>query len=384
MGDYSSSSFKSKLAYLGLLTPKHSTDEEKSKQKRSVSFILPKSWDKVGEFTYTKIEGVKNPITFSDYSICPLIPPESEPGELLFFDLETTGLSGGAGTLCFLIGIGRIREDMFEIRQIFLSDFPGEGEFLSEIAPFFRKENLFVSFNGKSFDSHFIKTRFLMNRMKCEIEKQFDLLHVSRRFFKHTIGSCSLGDIEEKVLSIHRDNDVDGFEVPDIYFNFLQTGNTADLTRVFEHNFQDILSLAHLFQCILTLSTPGSHHSLLNVDDFALGQYFLESGNDDGINLLTRAYEKGDIRAGKYLSLYFKKKQEWDKAVLIWERMVCDVKSCFAVIELAKYYEHREKDYKKALVWVEKVSDFKLPLSMQDRIELIKRKERILKKVENS
>ena len=34
-------------------------------------------------------------------------------GPLLFFDLETTGLSGGAGTLAFLVGCGYFEGDGF-------------------------------------------------------------------------------------------------------------------------------------------------------------------------------------------------------------------------------------------------------------------------------
>src|SRR5580765_7966256 len=39
-----------------------------------------------------------------DSGTSPLGVPESEDGPLLFLDLETTGLAGGAGTQAFLIG----------------------------------------------------------------------------------------------------------------------------------------------------------------------------------------------------------------------------------------------------------------------------------------
>ena len=44
-------------------------------------------------------------------------------GPLLFFDLETTGLSGGAGTLAFLVGCGYFDDDGFHTRQLFLSGY---------------------------------------------------------------------------------------------------------------------------------------------------------------------------------------------------------------------------------------------------------------------
>lgn len=374
------SSFKDRLKYLDLLDAKK--EKTKTKKKDKLEFTLPASWEKVGEFTYCKTERVENPLVFTDFSECSLIPRGCTPEDLLFFDLETTGLSGGAGNLCFLLGTGRLLGEILEIRQVFLSDFPGEPEFLTYILPFFKKEYLYVSYNGKSFDSHLIRSRFLLNRMECEIEQQFDLLHISRRFFRRMIGSCSLGDIEEKVLSIQRVNDVSGYEVPDIYFSFLRTGDTEDLLRVFDHNEQDILSLAHLFNLILTLVTQSIPKPLKNIDTGALGQYFLESGNRDGIILLEDAFRKGDVRAGKYASLYYKRAEEWEKALPIWDKMACETKSMFAALELAKYYEHHAKDFPRALGWVERIFEFHLPLSVQDRMELFRRKERIQRKLE--
>src|SRR5438046_9477983 len=36
-----------------------------------------------------------------------------------FLDIETTGTSGGAGTLAFLVGLGFVEEGYFQIRQFF-------------------------------------------------------------------------------------------------------------------------------------------------------------------------------------------------------------------------------------------------------------------------
>ena len=136
------SSIKDRLKYLELLASKKTGKKKQPKKKKKIAFTLPGSWEKIGEFTYRKIVTIKNLITLSDFSTCSLIPGGCGQEDLLFFDLETTGLSGGAGNLCFLIGIGRLLEDLLEIQQVFLSDFPGEPEFLNHILPFFHKDNL--------------------------------------------------------------------------------------------------------------------------------------------------------------------------------------------------------------------------------------------------
>ena len=60
-------------------------------------------------------------------------PPRrrADPRPLLFFDLETTGLSGGAGTLAFLVGCGYFEDDGFHTLQYFLSGYEAEHELLA-------------------------------------------------------------------------------------------------------------------------------------------------------------------------------------------------------------------------------------------------------------
>jgi uncharacterized protein YprB with RNaseH-like and TPR domain len=43
-------------------------------------------------------------------------------GQMLFLDLETTGLAGGAGTYAFLVGCGWFEGGTFRLRQFFLSE----------------------------------------------------------------------------------------------------------------------------------------------------------------------------------------------------------------------------------------------------------------------
>ena len=69
-------------------------------------------------------------------SASPLLPVGGQAADMLFFDIETTGLSGGAGTLAFLVGIGKRIGKKLEVEQLFLRDYPGEPEFL-EILLFF-------------------------------------------------------------------------------------------------------------------------------------------------------------------------------------------------------------------------------------------------------
>ena len=58
---------------------------------------------------------------------------------VVFFDLETTGLSGGAGTLPFLAGCGWFEDDAFRVRQFFLAGPAGERAMLGAIGENLRR-----------------------------------------------------------------------------------------------------------------------------------------------------------------------------------------------------------------------------------------------------
>ena len=177
------------------------------------------------------------------------------PEELLFFDLETTGLSGGAGTVAFLAAFGRFlpaaKGFLLHITQYLLLDYPGEGDFLEALLAEFRDTRLcLVSYNGKSFDSQILKTRFLMNRIAPPEYRHADLLHPARRLWKRILGECSQAAVETRILGIDRDGDIPGSQAPEIWFSFLKTGGSKQLMEICEHNRRDIQGLAVLLQAM--------------------------------------------------------------------------------------------------------------------------------------
>jgi len=63
--------------------------------------------------------------------------------------------------------------------------------------------------------------------------------------------TCKLSEIEREILKFTRsDNEIPGWLVPQIYFDYLDQKYPAILEGVFYHNKMDVLSLAALFQYI--------------------------------------------------------------------------------------------------------------------------------------
>jgi len=340
---------------------------------------LPAEWEQVHPHVYVRSCREKNPLAGHAFAGSLLNPDDFTQEQICFFDVETTGLSGGAGNMIFLIGIGTLCGASLTIKQIFLADFPGEPDFISCLEPLLAPAQLFVSYNGRAFDSHIIASRFLLNGKEAAFPHQLDLLYHARRLWKSSIGSCSLGAIEERILDRARTDDIPGSEVPDVYFDYLRTGKTAQLLKVFEHNYQDIFSLAYLLQWLLLIYSGQVDDPL--VDCRRLGEFLLEKNTAAGIALLEKGFGQGNVPAGTALSLYYKRQRVWEKAALLWEQLFRQHHDVWAGIELAKFCEHRLQDYPQALQLVESVWRLNLPLTADEKADLQKRETRLQERV---
>ena len=85
-------------------------------------------------------------------------------GPVMFLDLETTGLSGGAGTVAFLVGIGFFENGAFRTRQFLLPGFASERALLHAVAECLGDAGCLVTYNGKTFDLPVMETRWQFHR----------------------------------------------------------------------------------------------------------------------------------------------------------------------------------------------------------------------------
>jgi uncharacterized protein YprB with RNaseH-like and TPR domain len=168
--------------------------------------------------------------------------------DVLFLDVETTGLSGGTGTYIFLIGVAHFTDKELVLRQHMLLDLGAEQEFIeglkTEIEPF----RACASYNGKAFDLPIIRTRFVM-AIRSELtvdDAHLDLLHPARRLWRDRFGSTTLKQLEESVLDEGRTADIPGWLIPDAYFHYLRKRDPSIIAPVLEHNARDVISLVRI------------------------------------------------------------------------------------------------------------------------------------------
>src|SRR5580765_2265906 len=150
-------------------------------------FVVDRRWppsarygkEAVGTFAQCLDEASAQAVLFADD------PPARAP--FVFFDLETTGLSGGAGTQAFLVGCGRFAADGgFQTRQFVLTRHADERPLLETVAGELARAGALVTFNGKSFDASLLETRYLFHRLEWSVRclPHVDVLHPARQFWK--------------------------------------------------------------------------------------------------------------------------------------------------------------------------------------------------------
>jgi tetratricopeptide (TPR) repeat protein len=183
-----------------------------------------------------------------------------------------------------------------------------------------------------------------------------DLLPLARRIWKYRLESRSLKNIEVEILKTKRtQEEIPGWEIPQIYFDYLRSEDARPLKSVFYHNAMDVLSLAALFQFLAGFThDPFSIPAPYSIDLVALANLYEDLGD---LEAASRYYEIGlkehlprelHHKTLERFARMHRKSQNWEKALQLWESG-CSEDDLYSLIELAKFYEHHEKSPEKAL-----------------------------------
>jgi len=277
-----------------------------------------------------------------------------------FLDTETSGLSGGTGTYAFMVGIGRFVDNQFILRQFFMRDPAEEPAMLEAVADFLAPVQALVTFNGKAFDAPLLTTRYRLHHIPIPYKDyaHLDLLPLARRLWRDRLESRALKYLEQHVLGMTRSiEEVQGYEVPWLYFDYLRTGDARPLAGVFYHNGMDVVAMAALLTHVNeVMENPYDGRVEHGLDFIALGKLFEDLGRwEEAARLFEHGLElnltESDFGlAVRRLSILQKKRGDFNEALRLWEAAAANG-HIYAHIEIAKYYEHKCRDVKTALKW---------------------------------
>jgi uncharacterized protein YprB with RNaseH-like and TPR domain len=298
-------------------------------------------------------------------------PLDREPRALLFVDLETTGLAGGAGTYAFLVGCAFFEPHGFRVRQYFLPGYQHERRLLAEVERLVRASAALVSYNGKTFDVPVLETRYQFNRLAPPFERvsHVDMLHAARRFWRGAAApgawpetdSCRLSALERTLFGVRRIGDVPGFEIPGRYFDFMRSGNAAPLEPVLEHNRLDLISLAALTARAVRLLADAPSSCATARESLGAGRLLERAGRGGQAEHCFRdaadraRYERGPdapwtrADALRALAVRHRRGRRHDQAADAWQAIVDDRRAPAgirreALEALAIHFEHRARD----------------------------------------
>ncbi|MGC9364451.1 MAG: ribonuclease H-like domain-containing protein [Fidelibacterota bacterium] len=346
------------------------------KKAQSISTVVPGSWINThfgdifrAEFRYDLQEPYGNLDLGQIFSLNAQLLPEIfqitdpvDPRRLLFIDTETTGLSGGTGTIAFMIGIGFLEEHYFTVQQYFITQLSHEEGMLGLLQKMIPNFKCLVTYNGKAFDIPLLNARFILNRLPPIPPEtdHIDLLHPTRTFWKYSLDNCKLTTVENDLLGLFREDDIPGELIPDTYFDYLRSRRIDNIERIFYHNRFDIITmLANLiliiqaYQSILPEQNPLTDYAKARLfnrkKDIARSIAHYEHVLNSEISLSRRQ------KTALELAALYKKSGSWEKAVTLWKNLLDDHYpfSPEPYRELAKYYEHRADDLKNAKAIVE-------------------------------
>jgi uncharacterized protein YprB with RNaseH-like and TPR domain len=172
------------------------------------------------------------------------------PESLLFVDLETAGL---AAAPLFLIGVLSLEAGGLTLTQYFARGYEEEAALLTDFSRSLAHSRMVVTFNGETFDLPYLRDRSIYHRLPPPLfPDHLDLLPAARRRWRGRLPNCRLQTLEQYVCHRHRTGDVPGEVIPQLYHDFVRTGNWPLLAPVFHHNALDLLTLAELLPELLS------------------------------------------------------------------------------------------------------------------------------------
>lgn len=185
------------------------------------------------------------------------------PEDVLFFDIETTGLSARSAGL-YLIGVLAYTDKSWTLLQFFCEDVADEPAVLQAFFELLHTKKILVSYNGDGFDISFLRHMLEQYGLPYSFDavESFDLFKKFRPL-KRLLG---LPDLKlkscERFLGIDREDRFTGGELIEVYFEWQKTKTPALLDTLLLHNAEDIANLPNLLPLLRYRSLPHSDFQL--------------------------------------------------------------------------------------------------------------------------
>ena len=185
------------------------------------------------------------------------------PEDVLFFDIETTGLSARSAGL-YLIGMLTYTDKNWTLLQFFCEDVADEPAVLQSFFDLLRTKKTLISYNGDGFDIPFLRHMVEQYGLPYSFDtvESFDLF----KKFRPLKRLLNLPDLKlkscERFLGIDREDRFTSGELIEVYFEWQKTKAPALLDTLLLHNAEDIANLPNLLPLLRYRALPHSDFQL--------------------------------------------------------------------------------------------------------------------------
>jgi len=290
------------------------------------------------------------------------LPQEVDPGRpIVCLDTETTGLGTAAGTLPFLVALGRWQGDELVIRQLLLPDQPDEPAFLDALERHLPTDATIVTYNGRTFDWPLVASRYrLHGRRPPQVADHLDLLPVARQLWRHRLPDARLASVEAGIAGVRRHGDLPGALIPELYFDWLRRRDPSVFPGIIEHNHQDVLSLGLLLRLLAHDVLPsrlGTERMRVPPRDLlGLGRMYARRGRPEdalccyesalGALVLPWQQRELQVQLGRERARVLGRLGRREEARSAWEAIALEggPSAAHAWIQVAKWLEHGVRD----------------------------------------
>ena len=184
----------------------------------------------------------------SEYALTRIGSPES----LLFFDIETTGLSAFSSCL-YLIGAVTVEDGHFILRQWFSESLSEEQEVLRAFFDFASRFETLISFNGETFDIRYLSDCAKQYGLKSPLPslQSYDILkHLRKKRSLLPVPNFRQKSIE-LFLGIGREDRYTGGELIEVYESYVKSHDKEAAHFLLLHNEEDIKGMPKILPALL-------------------------------------------------------------------------------------------------------------------------------------
>ena len=188
-----------------------------------------------------------------------------DPKDVLFFDIETTGLDKKSTNL-YLIGCGFYRDGRLSTRFYFGETPNEEAEVLKSFFSFASSFKCLIHFNGTKFDLPYLDFKALKYNMPNPLKtlQSIDLYHEIKPLRYLIFRESMRQKCVEDFLGIERKDKYNGGELIPIYFKYADTKDGSAFEDLMMHNREDVLGMHKMIPILHMLSLKDTQVSFLS------------------------------------------------------------------------------------------------------------------------